>query len=320
MMKRQPQWIVVGVDGMPGSEASVDFAVEEAIRTNADLRLVHVLPKAPPGMYPVMPTLSPLETQRFGQRVLREAAQRTGELREAGRVTTRLVNGARVASLLHAAGDAELLVLGDHRRSLLGCVVTSSVLLGVAARAATPVVAVPDSWRGRESAGPVVVAVKSAEVPPAFVRNALEIARARGTRLVVLRAWDLPTEYDDMIVARVDAAVIAQDAHEALRGLVRRALDGLPQAARTVDVEIRVVHGQPARVVIEASEDADLLLLARRPHAFPRGHLGATGRTVLLEAHCPTEVVSWPREARDWDLVLETDGYADKAMDEAPTR
>ena len=280
------RWIVVGVDGTPGSDAAVDFAVAEARRTEADLRLVHVLPMAPTGMYPVMPTLSPLETQRFGQRVLRDAAHRTGELHEAGRVTTRLVSGTRVASLLRAAEDADLLVLGDQRRSLLGRVDTGSVLIGVAARAATPVVAVPESWRDQDADRPVVAAVKNADMPPAFVRRALEVAGERGTSLVLLQAWELPTEYDDMIVARVDAAVIARESRAALEGLVARAVEGLPQAAREVDVEIRVAHGHPSRV--------------------------------LLEAHCPTEVVPWTPEKEDWDLSLEADGYIEKTMGDAP--
>ncbi|MGZ4452718.1 MAG: universal stress protein [Nocardioides sp.] len=319
-MTHQRQWIVLGVDGMPGGEASVDYAVSEALRTGADLRLVHVLPKAPAGTYPVMPTLSPLETQRYGQRILREAARRTGILHETGRVTTRLVNGSRVASLVHAAEDAELLVLGDHRRSLLGRVVTSSVLLGVAARAAIPVVVVPDRWHPRDGVRPVVAAVKDPDVPVSFVRDAATIARARGTSLVVLHAWNLPTAYDDMIVARVDAAVVTRDAREALQGLVARALDGLPSPTDGVDVEIRVVHGQPARVLIEASEDADLLLLARRPHAFPFGHLGAAGRAVLAAAHCPTDVVAWPSDPRAWDLTLEVDGRIEKTVGDVPAR
>jgi nucleotide-binding universal stress UspA family protein len=63
-----------------------------------------------------------------------------------------------------------------------------------------------------------------------------------------------------------------------------------------VPVEIDVVQGQPAKAVVDASRTADLLVIIRRPLAFPFGSLGGTGRAILRESRCPVEVL--PATAR----------------------
>lgn len=316
-------WILVGVDGSRGSDAAVDFAVDEARRTGAGLRLVHVMPSEAPlaGRYPMVAPLTPIEARRIGRRILRDAAGRTGNLLDAGRVVTDLLTGGRVATLVHAAHQADLVVLGNERRTgpagVLDRVITGSVSTGVAARAATPVVTVPEMWHAGADHRPIIVAVKDCDGSLGLVHRAVDIAVERGRTLVLLHAWELPTLYDDMIVARIDATELNRDARAALDALVARATEGRALASMGVDIEIRVEHGQPARVLAEASQEADLLLVARRPHAFPLGHLGATGRAVIREGRCPVEVVPPAAEPAGLNLVLEQDGEIEKGAETA---
>ena len=94
--------------------------------------------------------------------------------------------------------------------------------------------------------------------------------------------------YDDMITSRAESDQWADDAASGDREEHSQCSGGiLPD----VPVEIRVIHGQAAGVLQRASDDADLLLVARRHHAIPFGHLGGTGRAVIRESHCPVEVV-----------------------------
>jgi nucleotide-binding universal stress UspA family protein len=58
-----------------------------------------------------------------------------------------------------------------------------------------------------------------------------------------------------------------------------------------VEVGFRLVHGQGAHAIVDASSGADLLVITRRRHGFPGGHLGAAGRAVLRESRCPVEVL-----------------------------
>ena len=102
-----------------------------------------------------------------------------------------------------------------------------------------------------------------------------------------MHAWELPPVYDDLITARVAAREWSEKAEHAMED----ALTAVREAHPEVPIELRVRHGQPARVLQQATEGAELLLLARRPHAFPFGHLGGTGRTLLRVSHCPVEVL-----------------------------
>jgi len=319
-MATETSWILVGVDGSHGSDAAVDYAVAEAYRTGAGVRLVHVLPDVArtAGRYPMAVPMPRFESQRIGHRILRDAVQRTGDLRHRERVVAELLTGGRVQALVHAAQRAQLVVLGDERHSRLDRVLTGSVLTGVAARSTTSVVAVPNTWHPGDEHGRVVVAVKDCQASLGLVRRALDLATDRAATLVLLHAWELPTGYDDMIFTRVDAAEAAAGARAALQALVTQVTGDQP-AERCPDVVIRVEHGQPAHVLIEASESADLLVVARRPHAFPLGHLGATGRAVVREAHCPVEVVPPAAEPAGLGLVLEADGAIDKGADDELT-
>jgi nucleotide-binding universal stress UspA family protein len=298
--------IVVGVDGTPASNAAVRYGAAEAARVDADLLLVHVASDTTsllamlPGLYRV-PAADP---KSFGRRVLLDAAKQVVDILPGKRISGAIIAGSVADGLLSVAEQARLLVLGDQHRPLVGRMFTGSVLVGVAARARRPVVAVPASWEAGHRR-PIVAAVKDPDDSAGLVRRAHEIARARDARLVLLHAWQLPVGYDDMIALRVDEEQWAKEVTSSLQGLV----DAVHDQFADVEVELRVVHGQPAHVLCAASHDADLVLLCRRPHGVPWGHLGATGRAVLRESSCPVEVLPPAGVPVDMGgLVLEENG------------
>jgi nucleotide-binding universal stress UspA family protein len=68
---------------------------------------------------------------------------------------------------------------------------------------------------------------------------------------------------------------------------------GEPQPA---SVTVRAVNGFPAHELIEASRDADLLVVGSRGGGgFARLMLGSTSDKVMRHAHCPVVVVPGPR-------------------------
>lgn len=303
--------IVVGVDGSEGAAAALRYAAREARRLDAGLRLVHVAPDLAPlvAMYPVAYRLPPVEAERAGRRLLSDAVKELGDDWPPGRVETSLVLGSAVDGLVNAARHAPLLVLGDQRRPVLDRLVTGSVLAAVAGRATVPVVAVPADWSPQAEHGRVVVGVKWCEDSEGLVRRAFEIARERAATLVLLHAWELPTLYDEVIASQVDEELWSAEARTQLQRLADSVRDDYPGVA----LELRVEHGQPARVLTDAIAEADLILLARRPHAFPWGHLGGTGRAVLREGTCPIEVLPPAVEPVGLeDLLLEEQGVMEK--------
>ena len=313
-MNAQDQ-VLVGIDGSDGGRAALRYGAAQAARSGLGLRLMHVWPE---GLMPAGTSLTTYpgtheETQRLGQRLLDEHAELAREMVPGLEVSTLLVRGDLVGSLVRAADQVSLTVLGDERHPLLDRIATGSVLTGVAARAAGAVVAVPSGWDGSVCKEGVVAAVKSCTESAVLVRRAMEIATAQGLPLTLLHAWQLPMIYDEYIAARVGVSAAQHRAEEELEALATSVRGELPDAP---PVRVVVHHGQPARAIIDASTRADLVLLARRPHVLPTGHLGGTARAVLRSAHCPVEVLPPAGSPPGLDgLAVEAEGEAIKAAD-----
>jgi nucleotide-binding universal stress UspA family protein len=60
-----------------------------------------------------------------------------------------------------------------------------------------------------------------------------------------------------------------------------------------VKVEVRVEHDHPAHALVEASREADVVVITRRTRGVPAAtHLGGTARVVLRSAHSPVRIVA----------------------------
>jgi hypothetical protein len=64
-----------------------------------------------------------------------------------------------------------------------------------------------------------------------------------------------------------------------------------------VPVEVRVVHGQAAGVLLEESRSAAHVVLSRRPGSQRGGHLGTTARALLRRCMVPVHLTGVP----GWD-------------------
>lgn len=295
--------ILVGVDGSPASSAAIRFGAHEALRLGTSIHLVHVVPNYVP-ISPMFP-LTPADLRDRGRKILDQATNKARKFLSSEDVDSSLLAGGRIASLVRAAERARLVVLGAEHQAALQRLLTGAASAGVASRASCPVVAVPANWTPGREHRTVVAGVKSTEHSSELVRRGLQIAAERDAKLVLVHAWELPHEYDDLIQSRVESDTWADRARLA----IEHSISGLREAYSAVPMEIRVIHGQAAHVLQRASEDADLLLVARRHNAIPFGHLGGTGRAVIRESQCPVEVVPPANEPTiPSDLRLEQAG------------
>jgi nucleotide-binding universal stress UspA family protein len=110
--------------------------------------------------------------------------------------------------------------------------------------------------------------------------------------------------YDDIVEARLDPL----DRTERTELMVEPLIAGLRALHPGVGVRIEAPHGQPARALVDASKDADLLLVGHPGPGQRFGHLGATARAVLRLAECPVQFLP------DVDVALPT---ADLVLEDA---
>ena len=141
--------IVVGVDGSDCSRTALEFALEEAVRRQAALRVVSALPEAE--YWATASGMSPSLLEELSAdvgKVTREMVE--GVVRERGGavadvpVEVRALGGPPGQVLVDQSRDADLLVVGHRGRGGFRSAVLGSVGLQCVLHAAVPVTVVRD--------------------------------------------------------------------------------------------------------------------------------------------------------------------------------
>jgi nucleotide-binding universal stress UspA family protein len=150
--------------------------------------------------------------------------------------------------------------------------------------------------RDREAAvgfsvvGRIVVGVDGSEESREALRWALEEAGLRSWSVRAVRAWS------DPYLVLPGFAQPEDFQPEALRDRARAELAStvadVVGAERAVEIEEKIVEGPPARVLIDAAEDADLLVVGSRGlGGFTGLLLGSVSQHCVAHAPCPVLVV-----------------------------
>jgi len=125
---------------------------------------------------------------------------------------------------------------------------------------------------------------------------AMQEAAARHAPLTVITIHQVAAS--GWIVAPVFLPVdepTVEHARQAAEEAVAKAIAQLGEP-QPVPVTIRAMTGFPAQELIEASRDADLLVVGSRGHGgFARLMLGSVSDQVMHHAHCPVVLVPEPR-------------------------
>ncbi|WP_028927966.1 universal stress protein [Pseudonocardia acaciae] len=139
--------------------------------------------------------------------------------------------------------------------------------------------------------GTVVVGVDGSEGSLAALKVAAEEARRRSALLRVVTAYELPSYWALPAgpAIGVTPEEIAQNAHEQTQAEVDQLLAGDPTAPK---VDVFVTAGPAAKVLVDAAEDADLLVVGHRGRGgFSSMLLGSVGLACVLHAPCTVTVV-----------------------------
>lgn len=282
--------VVLGHDGTPRSDAALDWAARHAMTHGRPLRVVHAA-----GVPTAYDSFSGIQENRedlrmLGQQIVDAAVGRAHDLAPGLTVWSEVVVGNPHQVLLDAAEGAHLLVVGSRGRGSLASLLLGSVSVDVSAHAPCPVVVVrPEKDRARF--GPylhhLVVGVDGTQASRGALDVAFAMASSERKPLAVVHAWGAAGVYRDLLghQARLDVA----EEHELA---VAESVAGYAERYPDVHVTQHQEEEDPARALVMASEDADLIVLGSRGRGDAASVvLGSVSRYVVEHAQCPVMVV-----------------------------
>lgn len=281
--------VVVGVDGSQDM-SPVDVAAEEAALRQRPLHVVHGF------IWPYMNV--PLGPSVFGpedgglrneaERIVADAVAHAHKAQPDLQISGEVVIGSGAQALLARGEDAALIVVGDRGLGAFTGLLAGSVAMHVAAHAVCPVlVARPTAAEGL----PILLAADGSPASRRAVEFAFAEAAMRQVPLVALHVWAHPASagMGDMQPLVYDADIVQGEEAE----ILAEALAGWQEQFPDVPVDRRVVHGHIRRTIIEASRQAQMVVLgARGLGGFTGLLLGSVSQAVLHHSACPTAIVS----------------------------
>ncbi|MEV7689429.1 universal stress protein [Streptomyces bungoensis] len=280
-----PRNVTAGLDGSPQSLTAADWAAGEALLRDVPLRLVHAGPRS-----------------RWTDDMLRDARKAIARRHPGLDIGADRVDGDPVPVLLSAAGEDGLLVLGSRGTGGAAGFPAGSVALAVVAGSRSPVVLVrggrrpedesrlPGAGAGAASRRDVVLGLDSATPDPGVIAFAFDAASRRAARLRVVYGRRLSLPSDD------NGGDLGAELHAELTGDMHRAASAVLEPWREkfpgVEVTEQAVIGRAGSHLVEASHDASLLVVGRRPRRTPlAAAIGPVTHTVLHHATAPVAVV-----------------------------
>ncbi|GAA3770068.1 universal stress protein [Streptomyces coacervatus] len=283
--------ITVGVDGTEESVAALDWAAREAVRRGLGLRVVQAWHFQP---YEAIDAAEPDTQAGWVQDALAEAVRGVTARHPDLDVASDVVAGETVDTLLAAAAEAEMLVLGSRGHGPVVGFLLGSVGQQVIAGAARPVVLVrAGDQPTAEAAGREVVVGQQGEPDDSAetLRFAFETAAARGATVRAVRAWTLPP-----VFAYSPGSMHLLDEAGGLEPFETKALSAALQPLRERFPDVPVIEhveiGSAGQVLLSVAARAQLMVVGRRAHRTAVGaRIGSVAHGVLHHANCPVAVV-----------------------------
>jgi nucleotide-binding universal stress UspA family protein len=132
--------------------------------------------------------------------------------------------------------------------------------------------------------GRIVVGVDGSDASLDATRWAYRQAQLTGSALEAIACWHIPDQYAELVAEEIDWNARAESLLDDALAAVENG--GSVQITRTS------AQGHPAKVLTDASEGADLLVVGSRGHGgFVGMLLGSVSVHVSAHAHCPVVVV-----------------------------
>jgi len=276
--------VVVGVDGSPGSELALQWAInhEPTFGPLSVVAAYHVDALVDgvgsASMYEDM-----VDTLRQDAEArVAEAGKRHPEVANSGGV----VQGYAGPALLRAATGQRLLVVGSRGRSALAEALLGSVASYCVKHAPVPVAVIPPNTSTDTPLGHVIVGVAGSANADAALAWAADHVASDGRITAVICKGPGPYALEMIPPPPLEDDKLREVADQAVARTI---------GDRDVKVEVEVVLGDPRMVLRDMAADADLLVVGARGH---RGAayllLGSVTTSLSHHPTVPTVVVPSP--------------------------
>ncbi|MFJ2032218.1 universal stress protein [Streptosporangium sp. NPDC087985] len=281
--------VLVGVDGSASSLQALTWAAQEATLRGTPLRIVYAALR---WAYDVPLVPQPAHwgpaVETAARNLLGQAAERARAHAPTAEITTEIIDGAAAESIAAAAQDAQLIVVGSRGRGGFAGLLLGSVSRDLATRAPCPVVVAgpPHPTGGRGGDAEIVAGVLGHPDQDPVLEFAFGEAALRGVALRAVHAWTHPAlrAPGDMQPLVIDLDSVGQEEAR----LLAESIGGWRQKFPDVPLIEHVVHGHPAKALIDASESAGLVVVGAPRRAWAPG---STVHALLHHAHAPVAVV-----------------------------
>ena len=299
MLQPQRRAILVGVDGSKAALRAVRWAAHDAALRNVPLTLVHVVndPIKEWSQVPAPAGLRQWQEKRareFITSAIKVAEESTGE-RGPVQIDSKVFYSATVPTLVGLSNEAEMVVVGYRGHG--GTVVRNflgSVSSGLVYHAHCPVAVIHDEEPlvTNVARAPVLLGIDGSPASEAATAIAFDEASRRGVGLIALHAWtDLRVSDLKEMFPNFDWEAGLSDEEETLA----ERLAGWRERYPEVGIHRRIEVGEPARWLIEASEQAQLIVLGSHGRGgFAGMLLGSVGAAVVNRARIPVIVARQP--------------------------
>jgi nucleotide-binding universal stress UspA family protein len=282
--------IIVGVDGSPASNAAACWAARDAVMRHVPLTLVHAVnPSASPWSQAALLDDFAVWQENEGHRILADAlkiARDIGNGESRIPIESALMFSATVPALVKLSKEADLIVVGNDGRGALARGLVGSTSSALVRHAHCPVAVIRDEdpRMPHPAQAPVLVGIDGSPASELATAIAFDEASRRHVGLIALHAW---SDKEILELPGLDWSAVKGEEER----LLAEGLAGWQERYPDVTVNRLLVSDRPARVLVETSETAQLVVVGSHGRGgFTGMFLGSVSNAVVQSVRMPVIV------------------------------